>query len=174
MESEKGLHEIFYTLWNATEHDELILRINSLGGIIKEGKSFYNVIKNKFKGRTTTILDNAGYSMGALTFCMGDKRIATEHADLMFHDYSGGSRGKGGEMTAKVEHTAKHLRKFFNQIVVKNGFLTKKEFKQMLIGKDFWMSTKEMCKRNIATHVLINGKEITSKKYLKKIKKYKG
>ena len=41
----------------------------------------------------------------------------------------------------------------------------------MLIGKDFWMDTKELCKRGIATHVLVEGKEIKAKKYLKSLKK---
>jgi ATP-dependent protease ClpP protease subunit len=167
MEFERGLHEIFNTLWNADESDELELRINSWGGIVKEGQNFYNIINNKFPGRTTTILDSAGYSMGALTFCMGDKRIATEACDLMFHDYSGGAGGKGGEIEAQVKHTAKHLRNFFKKVIVENGFLTKKEFKQMIVGQDYWMEVDELCKRGIATHVLVGGEEIPAKKYLK-------
>ena len=166
-EHERGLHEIFNTLWNAAKNDELELRINSYGGLVNEGQNFYNIIKNKFLGRTTTILDNAGYSMGALTFCMGDKRIAMEQSDLMFHDYSAGTIGKGGEIEARVKHESEYLRNFFKEIIVKNGFLTKKEFKQMLIGQDYWMDVDEMCRRGIATHVLVNGKEIKAKKYLK-------
>ena len=107
------------------------------------------------------------------TFCMGDKRIVTQRSDLMFHDYSGGARGKAGEIEAQVKHTAKHLRKFFKDIIVEGGFLTNKEFKQMLIGKDFWFDHKELLKRGIATHILIDGKEITAKKYLKNLEKKK-
>jgi len=167
MEFEKGLHELFNTLWDADENDELELRINSWGGIVKEGQNFYNIITNKFSGRTTTILDSAGYSMGALTFCAGDKRVVTEACDLMFHDYSGGAGGKGGEIEAHVKHSSKHLRKFFKKIIVEKGFLTKKEFKKMVIGKDYWMDVKELCERGIATHVLVGGEEIKAKKYLK-------
>jgi ATP-dependent protease ClpP protease subunit len=171
MEFERGLHEMFNVLWNAEDDDELELRINSYGGLVKEGQNFYNLINNKFKGRTTTILDSAGYSMGALAFCMGDKRVVMPQSDLMFHDYSGGSRGKGGEMEAQVKHTAKHLRNFFRDVTVESKFLSKKEFKQMIVGQDYWMEPKELCERNIATHIMINGKEITSKEYLKSLKK---
>lgn len=59
LESERGLHSIFNTLWNAEENDTLELRIHSFGGIIKEGQMFYNLIKNKFIGRTTTVLDGS-------------------------------------------------------------------------------------------------------------------
>ena len=167
MEFERGLHEIFNTLWDADENDVLELRINSWGGLVKEGQNFYNIIKNKFPGRTTTILDSAGYSMGALTFCAGDERIVMEESDLMFHDYSGGAGGKGGEIEARVEHTAKHLRRFFRKIIVDNGFLSEKEFENMIIGQDYWMEADEMCRRGIATHVMVNGKKVKAKKYLK-------
>ncbi len=40
----------------------------------------------------------------------------------------------------------------------------------MLIGKDFWMDTKEMCKRGIATHVIVAGEELTAEEYLNRKK----
>ena len=167
MEFEKGLHSIYNELWNAGPHDKLELRINSNGGLVNEGCQFYSIIKNKFNGRCTTILDNKGYSMGALTFCMGDKRIITERADLMFHDYSSEIFGKGGEIEARNKHMQAHVREFFKDVIFDKGFLTKKEFNNMVIGQDYWMDCKELCRRGIATHVLVNGKKVKAKKYLK-------
>ena len=43
----------------------------------------------------------------------------------------------------------------------------------MLIGQDYWMDAKELCKRGIATHVITEGRELKAKEYLKKIKKQK-
>jgi len=172
-DNEKGLHAIFNTLWTASENDTLELRINSHGGSVKEGKQIAHIIKNKFFGRTTTILDSCGYSMGALTFCLGDERIVTEYSDLMFHDYSGWSCGKGQEIESEVEHNKKHIREFFKKIIVGSNFLTADEFKHLLIGKDYWMDATEMCRRGIATHILIDGKKIKAKKYLKQLKKAK-
>jgi len=63
--------------------------------------------------------------------------------------------------------------KSFLKIYVKKGFLTKDEFKEMIIGKDLWMDTKEMCKRGIATHVIIAGRELTAEEYIASIKKKK-
>ena len=166
-EHERGLHDIFNQLWDAGKHDTLELRINSRGGFVNEGSQFYSIIKNKFQGRTTTVLDACGYSMGALIFCMGDKRVITPRSDLMFHDYSGAVWGKGGEIESQFKHQAAHLRAFFFDVIVKTKFLKKKEYKQMLSGKDFWMKPEELCKRKIATHVLVDGKEIKAKKYLK-------
>jgi ATP-dependent protease ClpP protease subunit len=104
--------------------------------------------------------------MGALLFCMGDKRVVNERADLMFHDYSGGLAGKGGEIQARNEHTQKFIRDFFKEVILKQGFLSEKEFNNMLIGQDYWMDAEELCKRGIATHVLKNGNKITAARYL--------
>lgn len=166
MECERGLHEIYNELWNAGENDTLELRINSNGGMVNEGAQFYSIIKNKFNGRTTTILDNKGYSMGALTFLFGNERVVTERADLMLHDYSGGVVGKGGEIQARNEHTQVFIRDFFKKILLETGYLSKKEFDNMLIGQDFWMSIDELCERGMATHVLVNGKNIKAHDYL--------
>jgi len=134
---------------------------------------FFNIMLEKFSDRTTAYLDNHGYSMGALLFCMANKRVIYPYSDIMFHNYSGGAIGKGGEIKSRVKHRDRLLRKFFYDIVVEQGFLTKSEFEKMLIGQDYWMDTKQMCKRGIATHVVANGKEITAKEYLKELKKSK-
>jgi ATP-dependent protease ClpP protease subunit len=171
MEFERGLHEIYNELWDAGENDKLELRINSNGGMVNEGAQFYSIIKNKFNGRTTTILDNKGYSMGALTFLFGDERVVTERADLMLHDYSGGVGGKGGEIQARNEHTQVFIRDFFKKILLETGYLSKKEFDNMLIGQDYWMSIDELCERGMATHVLVNGEKVNAHDYLA-IKRY--
>jgi ATP-dependent protease ClpP protease subunit len=172
-ELKKGLHSVFNGLKDANNKDYLELMINSGGGLVNEGQQFYNLIQEKFYKRTISYLDNKGYSMGALLFCMAEKRVVYEYSDLMFHTYSHGSQGKGGEVKSHVEHTAKKLKQFFYDLIVKQGFLTKDEFKKMVIGQDFWMDTKEMCKRGVATHVIVAGEELIAEDYLKRIKKRK-
>jgi len=172
-ELKKGLHSVFNELLEAGENDILELRINSRGGFVIEGQQFYNIIQEKFSGRVVAYLDNIGYSMGALLFCMADKRVIYQYSDFMFHNYSGGVVGKGGEIKARVEHHSRVLEEFFYNIIVKKGFLTKKEFKKMLVGQDYWMDAKQMCKRGIATHIIVDGKELTAKEYLKQLKKNK-
>jgi len=172
-ELKRGLHTVFNELRTAGLDDKLEIRINSGGGFVNEGKQFYNLMNEKFHNRTTTYLDNHGYSMGALLFCMGDKRVIYPYSDLMFHNYSSGVGGKGGEIISRVEHTDAHIKAFFRKVIVEQGFLSDKEFENMLIGQDFWMGSKELCERKIATHVVYKGKEIKAKKYLKLLEKEK-
>ena len=172
-ELKKGLHSVFNELKAAKEHDVLEFMIDSGGGFVNEGMQFYNIMQEKFHGRTVAYLDNKGYSMGAMLFSMADKRVVYPYSDFMYHNYAGGAVGKGGEIKARLEHTSKKLEAFFYDIIVRQGFLTEDEYQQMLVGQDYWMGTKEMCKRGIATHVIVQGKEITAKEYLKGLKNAK-
>jgi ATP-dependent protease ClpP protease subunit len=172
LEDEAGLHKIFHELYKAGKHDELVLRINSYGGYVSEGIVFYNITQNVFKGRVTTYIESTARSMGALLFCMGDKRVVHEFSELMFHDYSGGFYGKGEEVHSVVEHNSKYLRNFFKKLIVGKGFFTEKEFEELTKGVDYWLTTEDMCKRNLATHVMIDGEEITAKEYLTKYCKH--
>lgn len=166
MERKRGLHEVFQELRGATTKDILEFRINSNGGSALEGKQFYNIIIEKFHKRTVGYLDY-GYSMGALLFSMLDKRVIYEYSDFMYHNYfSGGGYSKGDNLVAKVLHTDKILKKFSHDIIVKKGFLSEEEFELMIVGKDFWMDTVEMCQRGIATHIVRRGEEITANDYL--------
>jgi ATP-dependent protease ClpP protease subunit len=172
-ELKKGLHSVFNGLRDASDRDYLELMINSGGGLVNEGQQFYNLMQDKFYGRTVAYLDNKGYSMGALIFCMADKRVVYPYSDLMFHTYSHGSFGKGGEVKSHLKHTIKKLERFFYDLIVEKGFLSEEEFQKMIIGQDYWMDAKELCKRGIATHVILEGKEITAKEYLKILKERK-
>ncbi len=172
-ELKKGLHSVFNELREAKEHDYLEFMINSGGGFVHEGMQFYNIMQEKFNGRTVAYLDNRGYSMGAMLFSMADKRVIYPYSDFMYHNYSGGAMGKGGDIKARIDHTHEHLNNFFYNIIVKQGFLTEDEFEKMLVGQDYWMGAKELCKRGIATHVIIAGKELTAKQYLKELKQEK-
>ncbi len=169
-ELKRGLHAVFDELKRAKDNDFLELIINSPGGFVNEGMIFYNIIQEKFYGRVITYLDNRGYSMGALLFCMGDKRVIYPYSDLMFHTYSTLVSGKGDEIKTRVKHNSKVLERFFYDLIVKKDFLSEDEFQKMIIGKDYWMDAKELCQRGIATHVIYQGKELSSQEYLKVLK----
>ncbi|MCH9740304.1 MAG: ATP-dependent Clp protease proteolytic subunit, partial [Epsilonproteobacteria bacterium] len=167
--SEKSLHTMFYELKEASSKDRLELVINSHGGSVEEGRQFYNTIQEKFHNRTVAYLDNHGYSMGATLFCMASKRVIYPYSNLMFHNYKAGFGGKGGEITAKVEHADRLNTKFRHDIVVKQGFLTEEEFERLLIGQDYWMASEELCRRGVATHIIVDGEEIEAEEYLKTV-----
>lgn len=169
-EDSNGLHEVYNELRKAGPDDILEIRISSPGGYVYEGEILFNLIMEKFYGRTVTVLDPNGYSMGALTYCMGDWRLAYENSSIMFHNYSGGAWGKGHELLSQAKHSDAQIKNFFESVIVG---LSEEEIERMYKGEDFWFNTVEMCKRDICTDVSVMGHIIPSKDYLKLLKKAK-
>lgn len=168
MESKNDIHDVWNKLLSAGSEDTLELRISSPGGQVTECQMFVNIMRNKFPGRSTTYIDSHASSAGAFTFCVGDKRVIYENSRLMLHNYSGGYDGGFKKMKDRLDFDEKHIIGFLKSTlkIGKNGFISKKEFKKMINGKEYWFRAEEMCKRGIATHVIVDGKEYSAKEYL--------
>jgi len=171
-DNQKENFKIFSKLSEAHSDDELTIRISSIGGSFMEVVEFYNIIKSKFKEITTVL--NYGYSGGSLIFLAGDIRAVYEHSDFMAHTYSGGVFGKRQDMIDQAMHQDKAITSFFKKMY--SPYFSKKELKQMHKGKEFWLDSKEMLERGIATHIITDkGEVLEAKEYLdsKKSKKSK-
>ncbi len=171
-ENTNEINAIWNKLLEATPNDTLELRIQSPGGLVTECQMYINIMRNIFPGRTTAFIDSHASSAGAFTFCAADFRIIYENSRIMLHNYSGGNFGTHQSMKDKFEFDEKHIIEFLTSTlkIGKNGYMTKKELKKMIQGKEYWWDAKEMCKRGVATHIIINGKELTAKEYLKGLK----
>lgn len=141
--------------------------INSNGGYVNEGKTIINGLESTGATLTTYLTANA-YSMGSVMFCVGHRRVVYENSSLMYHHYSGGAFGKGGEMEDQIAHSQKNIKSFFKAYVLG---LSDEEIQQMFDGKDFWFDCEELCQRGIATHVCLEGELIPADIYLKALKK---
>jgi hypothetical protein len=63
------------------------------------------------------------------------------------------------------------MRSLFQDLTTANEFLTALEFEQFKDGKEFWFTAKEMAERGIATHVKVNGVEISAETWLSSLNK---
>ncbi len=168
-EDKVNLAEILNDLSEVSDRDKIKLRINSPGGLLNEGRALINSIHATGAEVTTEILSDAA-SMGALMFCIGNKRLIYENSTIMFHNFSGGYMGKGQEMEAYIKHSVKNNKLFFTSHLIG---LSEKEVHKMTDGKDYWFNAKKMCERGIATHVIVHGLTIPAKYYLKLLKRVK-
>ena len=124
-------HTILNALRKADENSTLEIRLDSPGGYCHEGIKLQAIMKEKFDGRTTTYNDVESCSMGAFIFSSGDKRVMNEYATVMYHNYSGGIFGDGAAMKARFDHIDEVYTRMDKELLVGNGFLTKKEFKEI-------------------------------------------
>ena len=86
---------------------------------------------------------------------------------FMFHNYSGGAVGKGGEMIDQIKHERKWSEKLLLDIY--KNFLNKSEIEAILNNKDIWMTGEEVVTRlNFRKKILDKMNRDAVKKSLKK------
>lgn len=136
--------DVFNTIRNASEHDIVKIYINSYGGNLFTAIQFLRAMG---ESNATIIASVEGACMSAATviFLAADHFEVTPHSMFMFHNYSGGTIGKGGEMIDQLIHERKWSEALLNDVY--DGFLTKEEIKSMLDNKDLWMDGEEVARR---------------------------
>jgi ATP-dependent protease ClpP protease subunit len=90
-------------------------------------------------------VEGACMSAATMIFLAADGFEISENSMFMFHNYSGGTIGKGGEMYDNIMYERKWSDKFMRSVY--SGFLTDIEIKSMLENKDIWMDPDEVFKR---------------------------
>ena len=84
-------------------------------------------------------------SAATLIFLSADRFELSDHTMFMFHNYSSGTIGKGGEMYDQITHFRSWSEKLFDYFY--KDFLTPDEIKSMLDNKDIWLDADEVAKR---------------------------
>lgn len=131
-----------------SKKDKVTLNVFTPGGRCDIGFDLYHRIK-ALECTVDVVVPYPTYSMGAILALSGDSLKVLPGAYLMFHDYSGGAKGKGNEM---YKQTAAYMEAFacmFNNIC--QPFLTKKECADILEGKDLyvkWNDIEDRVKRH--------------------------
>ena len=126
------------------ENDQVKLYLNTPGGALISGLALIQAMRDS-KATITTILNPQAFSMGALIFLAGDQKVAPPNSLLMFHHYSGGLSGKGNEQVLELSATNAWFEEAMHNTCA--PFLTKKEIRDVLQGKDLWLGSAEINKR---------------------------
>lgn len=134
----------FDTIRHAGEADVIKFYINSYGGDVFTAIQFMRALKET---SAAVIMSVEGACMSAATmiFLCADQFEVSEHSMFMFHNYSGGTMGKGGEMLDQLQHERAWSEKLLRNIY--EDFLTGDEITSMLNNKDIWMDGHEVVKR---------------------------
>jgi ATP-dependent protease ClpP protease subunit len=138
-----------YAEWNqilrsSGEQDVVYLHINCYGG---QALTAVQLMRAISESRATVVASVEGACMSAATFLflMADVCEISDHSIFMFHNFSGGTIGKGNEMMAQVHHNDKWARGLMESIY--KDFFTQEEIDSILEGKDYWLSPDEVTER---------------------------
>jgi ATP-dependent protease ClpP protease subunit len=144
--------EWFHIISNARESDIIKININSPGGNLFTAVQLLQAFETS---NAHLVMNVAGACMSAATliFLAGDEYLVNEHSAFLFHNYSGGVIGKGGEMYQSVIHQ----RKWSEHILRKayKNFLTEEEIDSLIDDKDIWMDCGTVVERLNARNALL-------------------
>lgn len=148
--------DLVQTLKTVEEHDTVFLYINSVGGSLYTTIQIINAIQN-CSGTVITCLEGEACSAATVIFLAGHKHIINPFGAFMVHKYSHGVEGKGSDVAAQVKFTER----YFDEVAyaVYDDLMSKEEIAQMLEGKDFWFSSKEVHERLTAAGREVLGSE---------------
>ena len=136
--------EWFDAIRHANETDLIKIYINSYGGDLFTAIQFMRVLADT-NASVVCSVEGACMSAATMIFMCADSFEVTPHSIFMFHNYSGGTIGKGGEMIDQLQHERKWSERLLNEIY--NDFMTEEEIQSMLANKDLWMDGEEVVKR---------------------------
>jgi len=121
---------------------DIILYINSPGGMVTAGMAIYDTMQH-VKSDVVTICVGLAASMGSFLLAAGakGKRLALPHSRIMIHQPSGGTRGQATDIEIEAREILR-IRQELNGIYAKNtGQPIEKIEKDM--DRDFFMSAYE-------------------------------
>lgn len=138
-----------YTNWfdiirNARTYDSIKFHINSCGGDLYTAIQFLRVM-GESAAHITTSVEGACMSAATMIFLSGHSYEITPHSLFMFHNYSAGVFGKGGEMYDQVQFERAWSEQFLTEVY--KDFLTTEEIQAMLHNKDIWMTSEQVLER---------------------------
>lgn len=138
-----------YTEWyevirNCGPHDTVYIHINSPGGRIDATLQLLRAM-SECRGTIVASVEGECASAATMVFLAADGWEVSPHSIFMFHNYSGGAFGKGGEMFSKLEFEKKWSESMMRQLY--EDFLTEEELTQIFAGEDKYFTSEEVMER---------------------------
>lgn len=134
----------FDTIRHAGENDLIKVYINSPGGHVATAIQFMRVLRET-EANIVMSVEGECASAATMIFLCGENFEVSEHSIFMFHNYSGGTIGKGGEMLDQLQHERMWSERLLRDVY--KDFLTEREIKAILENRDIWMDGDEVIKR---------------------------
>ena len=159
--------DMIHRISTASPYDVVFIHLNTVGGRLDTGIQLINAMKNS-QAKIITCLECNAYSLGTLIFLSGDEMLVNDHCMLMFHDYNGGTGGKGNEQVSQLAATHKWFTNLLKKVYI--PFLTEAEVERILKGEDLWMASPEV-KTRLNRMIKKLSEEFEPTKKPKKIKK---
>lgn len=121
---------------------DIMLYINSPGGVITDGMAIYDTMQY-IKCDVSTICMGMAASMGSFLLAGGakGKRFALPHAEIMIHQPLGGAQGQATDIAIQAEHIIK-IKNRMNEMLAQNTGQPLEKIKND-VERDYFMTAEE-------------------------------
>ena len=136
--------EWYEAMRKAGPHDTIYIHINSIGGRMSTAQQMLRCM-NECQGTIIASVEGECASAATLIFLAADGWEVSPHSIFMFHNYSGGVFGKGGEMYDRIEFEKKWAEALMREAYT--DFLTEEEMTEMFLGKDQYFTSDEVMEK---------------------------
>lgn len=135
------------TIRHAGSDDTIKIYINSGGGDLFSAIQFLRVL-SETDALVVVSIEGLCASAATLVFLSADVFEVTPHSSFLFHNYSSGVYGKGGEQYTQITHERKWSERLLKEVY--EDFLTEDEITSLLSNGDIWMDADEVYDRMMA------------------------
>lgn len=129
---------------DSQSQEPIQLYINSPGGVVQDGLSICDTIRN-ISAPVYTIVNGIAASMGAVILACGDRRFAMPHSEIMIHQPLGGGIPGQHMQASDIEISCQHIkstRETLNQILAQACNKSVEEI-ELDTDRDNWMNAEE-------------------------------
>lgn len=144
IESSDEYIQWFDAIRHASQNDAVKIYINCYGGDMFTAIQLMRALKETAAAVIMSV-EGACMSAATMVFLCGESFEVADHSMFMFHNYSGGTMGKGAEMLDQLQHEKAWSEKLLRDVY--KDFLTEQEIVAILDNKDIWMDGEEVIKR---------------------------
>jgi ATP-dependent Clp protease protease subunit len=132
---------------------DIMLYINSPGGVMTSGFAIYDTIKH-IRADVSTICMGESASMAAFLLSSGTKgkRMALKHSRIMLHQPSGGSKGQASDIIIRAKEISR-LRNLMNTLLAENTGQPLKRIEKDT-DRDFYMSAESALEYGLVDKVI--------------------
>jgi ATP-dependent protease ClpP protease subunit len=134
-------------LTEAEDGDTVELWVNSGGGSLLTTEAIIAAIWSS-KAEVIAVVNGAAYSGAGMIVLQCDKQIIMPTATFMAHQASYGSYGGTNDIVSQAEFMKVRMKELLETVY--ENFLTPEEIIDLMTGKTFWMTAKEIEERLIA------------------------
>ncbi len=138
---------------------DIMLYINSPGGVITSGMAIYDTMMH-IRADVSTICIGEACSMGSFLLNAGThgKRIALPHARIMIHQPSGGAKGQATDIMIEAAEISR-IKKEMNELMAKHSGQSLQKIEQD-VERDYFMSAEEAKEYGLIDKVLYKSEPV--------------